>query len=340
MPYIPHLCRKSLGHKSVHQTIPISTSLPNTRLTIISSPFTDNRSKRYDIYYECKCDCGAVKVIAAGSLTTQRTVSCGCRQREVQLESAQRLADHHRLVYGSHKHPLYVTYSQMMRRCHNIQCPTYRYYGARGITVCDEWRGNPAEFLRWADNQNRPSGSTLHRIKGHLDYSPDNCKFIPATRNSAQTRANRMITINGVIKNLSDWCREYDRNLHSVSNRISRLEWEPERAILTPTHNGFIRRTPRISTASARNLLYNVWKEMISRYHNPRNKSYHNYGDRGITVCNTWRDDFGEFLEWALQNGWKRGLILDREDNNGNYEPSNCNFVTRQKSARNTRSNV
>ena len=58
------------------------------------------------------------------------------------------------------------------------------------------------------------------------------------------------------------------------------------------------------------------------------------YAGRGITVCDQWRK-FSEFEKWALSNGWKRGLQIDRIDNDGNYEPSNCRFVTSKENNRN-----
>lgn len=62
-----------------------------------------------------------------------------------------------------------------------------------------------------------------------------------------------------------------------------------------------------------------------------------NYVDRGITVCDEWRDDFMAFYNWAIVNGWKEGLQLDRKDNNKGYSPDNCHFVTPSENSRNKR---
>lgn len=86
--------------------------------------------------------------------------------------------------------------------------------------------------------------------------------------------------------------------------------------------------------------LYNVWKNMVSRCYNIENDRYYTYGKRGITVCDEWKNDFKNFAKWAVDNGWKVGLSIERKDLNGNYCPQNCIFITMAEQARNKTSNV
>lgn len=85
--------------------------------------------------------------------------------------------------------------------------------------------------------------------------------------------------------------------------------------------------------------LYRVFNAMIERCNKPSAKNYHNYGGRGIKVCNDWMGNYQAFCDWALANGYKEGLQIDRIDNNGNYEPSNCRWVTPKQNSNNTRFN-
>lgn len=81
--------------------------------------------------------------------------------------------------------------------------------------------------------------------------------------------------------------------------------------------------------------IYRVWCGMKQRCNNPNNLEYHRYGGRGIKICKEWNDDFEKFGKWALSHGYKQGLQIDRINNNGNYEPSNCRFVTPLENMRN-----
>lgn len=80
--------------------------------------------------------------------------------------------------------------------------------------------------------------------------------------------------------------------------------------------------------------IFYCWERMIKRCDNPKDKRYDNYGGRGIKVCDEWYD-YDTFREWALTHGYQKGLSIERKDVDGDYEPSNCTWITMKEQARN-----
>jgi len=85
--------------------------------------------------------------------------------------------------------------------------------------------------------------------------------------------------------------------------------------------------------------IHYVWEHMKQRCYNPKNTRYKHYGGRGITICQEWLDDFMNFYNWSIDNGYKEDLTIDRINVNGNYEPSNCRWITNKEQQSNKQYN-
>lgn len=86
--------------------------------------------------------------------------------------------------------------------------------------------------------------------------------------------------------------------------------------------------------------IYNTWIHMIRRCTYTKDISFNRYGGRGISVCDEWKNSFESFYKWAMSNGYSDNLTIERENNDGNYEPSNCKWITNKEQMRNLRNNV
>ncbi len=83
--------------------------------------------------------------------------------------------------------------------------------------------------------------------------------------------------------------------------------------------------------------LYRKWRSMKNRCGNPNSKDYKWYGGKGVKVCKKWRNDFSKFEKWSFKNGYLPGLTIDRIDEDKNYKPSNCRFISHSENV--TRAN-
>ena len=172
-------------------------------LTVIS--FDGIRNKH--TYWLCRCCCGKQRSLQTSRLTTNKVTSCGCMNPRTQKS----------MVISSHKR-LYSVYSSMLSRCENPKSISYKYYGERGVTICDEWH-DYAVFKEWALANGYNDTLSIDRIDNNKGYSPDNCRWIPLGDQHKNQSNNILITHNGETHILKEWCDILNIPYQTVKDR-------------------------------------------------------------------------------------------------------------------------
>ena len=136
---------------------------------------------------------------------------------------------------------LFRIWSNLLSRCYNSNFHDYKYYGARGIIVCDEWINDFKALYNWAMSNGYSDELTIDRIDVNGNYSPDNCRWATVKTQSNNRRNNHYVNINGVVKTLSEWCELYAINYRTVQDRLKR-GWNIEKALKEPVDTRFRRK--------------------------------------------------------------------------------------------------
>lgn len=126
---------------------------------------------------------------------------------------------------------IYSIWCGMKDRCFNPNSKAYKYYGGRGITVCDEWKTDFELFYDWSIKNGYKDDFSIERKNVNGNYCPENCEWIPFEKQARNKRNTLYIEINGETKRLKEWCEIYGANYKVVYQRIYRSGIEPLEAL-------------------------------------------------------------------------------------------------------------
>lgn len=160
----------------------------------------------------CECICGNKKYFEAYGLKRGRFNSCGCLRYKRNPDS----------IY---KHRLYNIYNNMIARCQNKNHKSYKHYGQRGISICDQWaikKEGYINFYNWSIDNGYKDELTIDRIDTNGNYEPDNCKWSTWEEQENNRTNNCLITINGITKNVMQWANEYNLPNETIWSRMKR----------------------------------------------------------------------------------------------------------------------
>ena len=170
-------------------------------------------SGKRSVRWICQCECGNICTIYAESLKSGGAQSCGCLKQE--------LATIQMTTHNGTNERLYLVWMAMLNRCTNQNDDHYKYYGGRGIKVCDEWKDYVA-FRQWAYNSgynsDAPYGDcTIERYDKDGDYCPNNCGWESINVQANNKSNNRFISFQGETHTLAQWSRITGIDRHTIS---------------------------------------------------------------------------------------------------------------------------
>lgn len=179
------------------------------RLLVIKRAPNRKSGKIKVVCWECICECGNIKIVAAKHISKGSTRSCGCLSAECLPPRM--------ITHGMTNTRTYTSHEGMMARCYKRNDVGYFRYGGRGIKVCDRWHDFES-FI--ADMGERPDNTSLDRIDNNKNYEPGNCRWATSEQQMNNTRANVRITFSGKSLTVAQWARELGINERTLRSRV------------------------------------------------------------------------------------------------------------------------
>lgn len=165
------------------------------------------------------CECGKEFVARISHVVYGDTVACGCYAKDINAE---------RKTHGLSSDPLYGVYHGMKCRCLDSNRDSYKYYGGRGIKICDRWIGEHGFENFYSDMAPRPSDEhEIERVDVNKDYCPENCVWIHYSRQAANKSSTVWCVVDGIQLCQQDFARLIGVNRHTIAKK-RRLGWTPE----------------------------------------------------------------------------------------------------------------
>ena len=167
-------------------------------LSLVDSPASADIPTKW----RCLCDCGNIVEVRGYNLKSGGSTSCGCLQRE---RAAARSKKH-----GQTGSRLYVIWQHIIGRCKRKSDNAYKWYGGRGITICDEWLNSFEAFSKWAMENGYSDKLTIDRIDVNGNYCPENCRWITLREQQWNKTNNTLVEYGGETKTVCEWARFFD----------------------------------------------------------------------------------------------------------------------------------
>jgi hypothetical protein len=208
--------------------IPFEVGRRFGRLVVVAESGRDGYGPRW----LCRCDCGTEKTIAKYSLTAGRSVSCGCYNRDLNRERMREEKTVHGHACNGRMTAEYRTWGGIIKRCTNPKTKAFKYYGARGIRVCDRWRESFEAFL--ADVGPRPSPRhSIDRIDNDGNYEPGNVRWATREEQMRNRSTAHHVEAFGERLTAAEWSERKGIPYATLLARLAK-GWPTEEALTRP----------------------------------------------------------------------------------------------------------
>lgn len=195
------------------------------KLTVISFAYKKqvlNKGKKngYKYFYNCKCICGNSCIVERRHLINSHTRSCGCLTMKHNKTSTR----------------LFRIWAGIKQRCYNVNREKYKNYGAKGITMCEDWKNNFNCFYNWATSNGYNDNLTIDRIDVNGNYEPKNCQWVNQQKQQNNRTNNHILEFNNQSYTINEWARITNIKRCTIKERLKR-GWSIEKTLTTQVRN-------------------------------------------------------------------------------------------------------
>ncbi len=194
-------------------------------LTAVRFDHRDEHTVGGQHYWLFRCDCGNEIVLRKSAVTSGNTKRCFCCAAQRSAEAST--------VHGGVGTRLYREWAGIVQRCTNPKDTSWGRYGAKGVTVCNEWRSFPA-FRKWAYANGYNDSLTIDRVNPNGNYDPSNCRWASVREQANNKQGTLWIEYSGERLQLSYWADRLGINYHTLYDRLYLHGWSVEKAFTTP----------------------------------------------------------------------------------------------------------
>ena len=192
-------------------------------LTVVDFEYDTNEQV---FSWVCRCSCGGIRVVKPYRLRNGSVTMC--------KDCAKKAMSENNKTHGLSYTRLYSIWGGIKERCNNSNSAAYKYYGERGISICEEWRNDFTSFYEWSMNNGYEEGLTIDRIDNDGNYEPSNCRWTTMSvqaNNKRKVKPRIYLTIDGINKPLKEWGEESEFSLQAIKYRLDVKKMTPKDAV-------------------------------------------------------------------------------------------------------------